>query len=321
MFLKRMNRVIILFILSLVACQNEKLPEHEAEVLTPGTPYLVVLGTAQDAGYPQAGCYKEHCMRAWNYPSLKRNATCLALIDPKSKKKWLFEATPDIKEQLFMLEQYAPDSVYELAGVFLTHGHIGHYTGLMHFGREAMNTKRINVYAMPGMCAYLGANGPWDQLVKLENIVLQHMTDDSEIELIPAIKVIPFEVSHRDEYTETVGYQISTNDIKVIFIPDIDKWSKWPHSITRIIKENDYTFLDATFFDQAELPGRDMSEIPRPFVAESMDLFSELGKADKSKIHFIHFNHSNPLLDIDSDAYKIVEQEFKVSDEGMIIKL
>ena len=64
-----------------------------------------------------------------------------------------------------------------------------------------------------------------------------------------------------------------------------------------------------------------MSEIPHPFVAESMDLFSELGKADKSKIHFIHFNHSNPLLDIDSDAYKIVEQEFKVSDEGMIIKL
>ncbi|MEM1407174.1 MAG: MBL fold metallo-hydrolase [Bacteroidota bacterium] len=316
-----MNKVILPFIISLVACQNEKRSEHKAEVLVPGTPYLVVLGVAQDAGYPQAGCYKEHCMRAWHDPSLKRSATCLALIDPQSKKKWLFEATPDIKEQLFMLEQYAPDSVYELAGVFLTHGHIGHYTGLMHFGREAMNTKHLNAYAMPGMYDYLSENGPWDQLVKLRNIVLQPMTDSAEVELTSAIKVMPFEVPHRDEYTETVGYRVSANETKMIFIPDIDKWSKWSRSITRIIKENDYAFLDATFFDQAELPGRDMSEIPHPFVAESMDRFSELGKVDKSKIHFIHFNHSNPLLNIGSDAYKIVEQEFKVSDEGMIIRL
>ena len=25
-------------------------------------PYLYVLGVAQDAGFPQAGCYKSHCM-------------------------------------------------------------------------------------------------------------------------------------------------------------------------------------------------------------------------------------------------------------------
>ena len=71
---------------------------------------------------------------------------------PRSKEeKYLFDATPDIREQLYELHQSAPDGEYVLDGVFLTHAHMGHYTGLMHFGRESAGTHGVPVYAMPRM--------------------------------------------------------------------------------------------------------------------------------------------------------------------------
>ena len=93
--------------------------------------YLYVLGVAQDAGYPQAGCYKPHCMRGWQNPDLRRGATSIALIDPIAKIKVLFEATPNLPQQLYVLEKEAPSAQYKFDGVFLTHAHMGHYAGLM----------------------------------------------------------------------------------------------------------------------------------------------------------------------------------------------
>lgn len=283
-------------------------------------PYLLVLGVAQDAGYPQAGCYAEHCARAWEDPKLMRSATSFALIDPQSKKKWLFEATPDIKKQLLLLEIFAPDSAYQLAGVFLTHGHMGHYTGLMHFGREAMGLKNIPVYAMPRMKDFLTNNGPWSQLVKLKNIELIELNDSVSVSLSPTLSVLPFTVPHRDEFTETVGYKVSAGYKNLVFIPDIDKWDKWDVDIKEVIIESDIALLDATFFDSSELPGRNMAEIPHPFVEESIASFSDLETKDKSKIHFIHFNHTNPLLIEGSPANQQVEKAgFKIAKEGGFI--
>ena len=62
------------------------------------------------------------------------------------------------------------------------------------------------------------------------------------------IKITPFLVPHRDEYSETVGYKIKANNKSLIFIPDIDKWEKWETDITQLIEKVDYAFLDATFF-------------------------------------------------------------------------
>ena len=68
---------------------------------------IVILGVAQDAGYPQAGCYEPHCMPGWQDPKLRRGATSVALIEPGSGKKYLFEATPHLQSQLYILEQEA----------------------------------------------------------------------------------------------------------------------------------------------------------------------------------------------------------------------
>jgi pyrroloquinoline quinone biosynthesis protein B len=309
--LKKLSNVMILVILCLPITVTSK--ENVS---------LVVLGVAQDAGYPQINCYKSHCTPAWKDPTKRRLVTSLAVIDRGTKQKFLFDATPDIKQQMYRLHLLAPDEDYSLSGVLLTHGHMGHYTGLMHFGREAMGAKGIKVYAMPRMAKYLSSNGPWSQLVELKNIQIKNIEDAQGFNLNSSIKIIPLLVPHRDEYTETVGYKIIGPNKTALFIPDIDKWKKWSSSIVKMIKEVDYAFLDATFYSNGELPSRDMSEVPHPFVEESMQLFTQLKKADKNKVIFIHFNHSNPLLIDGSEAQKeVVIKGFRFAVEGMKLAL
>ncbi len=249
-------------------------------------------------------------------------ATSLGLIDTQNKKKYLFEATPDIRQQMYNLHTLAPDSKYTLGGIFLTHAHMGHYTGLMHLGREAAGSKNTSVFAMPRMKQFLENNGPWSQLVKLKNIVIKELANQKQLKLTNNITIIPILVPHRDEFSETVGYKIFGPNKTVLFIPDINKWEKWNLDIIEEIKKVDYALLDATFYANGEIPNRDMSEIPHPFVEESLQLFKSLSKPDKSKITFIHFNHSYPLIDIHSNAYKkIILQGYRVASEGYTFTL
>jgi len=197
---------------------------------------------------------------------------------------------------------------------------MGHYTGLMHFGKEVMGTNSIPVFAMPKMKTFLEENGPWSQLVELENINIKALKSDSAFSLNERIQIKPFLVPHRDEFSETVGYEIMIKNKSLIFIPDIDKWEKWKKNITELIEKVDYAFLDATFYKNGELK-RDMSEIPHPFVEESMELFSKLSKKNKQKVHYIHFNHTNPLLIEGSHAQKeVLTKGFNLAKESQIIR-
>jgi len=284
-------------------------------------PYLYILGVAQDAGYPQTGCYETHCMPGWENSDLRRSPVSLGLIDPLGNKKYLFEATPDFPAQFYKLEMEAPSGQYELAGVFLTHAHIGHYTGLMFLGHEAMGASNVPVYAMPRMTRYLQENGPWSQLVSYKNIDLIPLKNNQAVSL-DSLRVTAFLVPHRDEYSETVGYRIDGPNKSAIFIPDINKWSEWQTSLTELVKTVDYVLIDATFFADGELPGRDMSKVPHPFVTESMELLGELAAEDRAKIWFIHMNHTNPLLNLESEESKSVQRRgFNIAVEGMRLVL
>ena len=284
--------------------------------------YLQVLGIAQDAGYPQANCYQAHCLRAWENKEIRRMASSIAVIDAKSATKYLFDATPDMREQLYELHLAAPDKEFTLNGVFLTHAHMGHYTGLMHFGHEATGAKNVPVYAMPRMLQFLSSNGPWDQLVRYKNIKLLPLADGTPVKFGGDLVVTPFLVPHRDEYSETVGYRIDGPNKSAVFIPDIDKWERWDTDIRAIIRSVDYALIDATFFADGELPGRDMSQILHPFVVESMALFEQLNDEEKSRVIFIHMNHTNPLLIDDSPEQAEVERRgFRFAREGMRLGL
>ena len=283
------------------------------------TPYIYILGVAQDAGFPQAGCYKPRCMEGWKSHEKRLSATSLAVIDSGNHKKYLFEATPNLPEQLFLLEREAPNS--SLAGIFITHAHMGHYTGLMYLGREAMGANQIPVYVMPKMEKYLRNNGPWSQLVKLKNVVLEPLHNGRPM-VFKSLEITPILVPHRDEFSETVGFSIKGPNKTALFIPDINKWSQWEKNIADQIKASDYALIDATFYDRNELPGRDMSKIPHPFVMETMDALSQLSDQQRSKVWFIHMNHTNPLLNLNSEQSHIVRNRgFNIASFGLKLPL
>ena len=258
---------------------------------------MIVLGTAQDGGYPHTGCEKSCCIQAYEHDSLKQFVVSLALADFENKKWWLFEATPDIKEQLHLFAEYTNHQFNFLPeGIFITHAHIGHYTGLMQLGKEVMNVASVPVYTLPRLKKFLETNGPWSQLVDLKNISLTELKEDKPFEFPGDISVTAFRVPHRDEYSETAGFKIITPEKRYLFIPDIDKWSKWDKDIVQEVKAVDEAYLDATFFSADELPNRKMSDVPHPLVTETIDLFKTESSTTKSKIYFIHFNHTNALL-------------------------
>src|SRR6266581_6542646 len=199
-------------------------------------PYLVVLGVAQDGGYPQPGCRGACCREAWKNPGLRRRVASVAIVDPESSSRLLVDATPDFPEQLRSLDTIAPVAESPgLAGIFLTHGHIGHYTGLMYLGREAMGAAEVPVYVMPRMKEFLSGSGPWSQLVRLRNIELRPMKEDEPVRLNSRISVTPIRVPHRDEYTETVGFLIKGPRRSVLYLPDIDQWQKWSVRLEKIL--------------------------------------------------------------------------------------
>jgi pyrroloquinoline quinone biosynthesis protein B len=275
------------------------------------SPFVIVLGIAQDGGAPHAGCTKPCCAERWLDPAQRRHVSCLGLVDPAASAAWLIDATPDFPVQAHRLGDVT------LAGILLTHAHIGHYTGLMYLGREAMGARALPVYAMPRMRAFLETNGPWDQLAELNNIDLRPLAAGEAVELNPRVSVTPLLVPHRDEYSETVGFRIDGPGRSALYISDIDKWHLWDRRIEDVIADVDVAWLDGTFYDAGEVPGRAMEEIPHPFIAESMQRFASLPARERAKIRFIHLNHTNPALDPDTEARRAIEAAgFRVADEG-----
>lgn len=308
---------LFMSLLGTIVCQANE--AAKAEVV------IVVLGMAQDAGRPHIGCRKSCCQDAWQHSELRRYPTCLAIVDRASSQRWIIECTPDFAWQLELLNELAPPSHVNRAGldgIVLTHAHIGHYAGLMLLGREALGADGVPVYAMPRMRSFLTSNGPWSQLVASENIKLRPMHENETLELNNRIRIEPFRVPHRDEYSETVGFIMAGPKRTALFIPDIDKWERWDTRIEELIKETDFALLDGTFYSGEELPHRDMSEIPHPFMVESLERFKTLDAADRQKIHFIHLNHSNPAHDADAaESQRVRSAGMHVARRGLKFEL
>ena len=280
-------------------------------------PFVLVLGVAQDAGVPQAG---SHDHPAWEEPSLRRRASCLALVDPANGRRWLFDATPDFREQLYRLHQAAPlegEGRSVLDGIFLTHAHIGHYTGLMMLGHEALGARGVPVHAMPRMAEFLRTNGPWSQLVRYQNIELRELGAGRVVELGGGLEVTPFLVPHRQEFSEVVGFRIEGPGRRVIFIPDIDRWEDWDQDLEKVLVGVDAAYLDGTFYANGEIPGRDMSGFPHPMITTTMDRLGHLAPEERAKVRFIHLNHTNPALRPESEERReVMRRGFRLAEEG-----
>ena len=264
---------------------------------------IIVLGHIQDAGSPHIGCERDCCKLLSPEEKEARLVSSLGIIDHDRSIGWILDATPDFPQQWELLKEAGADS---LGGIFLTHAHIGHYTGLMYLGREALGSRNVPVFAMPRMQVFLENNGPWSQLVKLGNVkihTLQHMV---AVQLAPDLSITPLKVPHRDEYSETVGFQISSLEHSAIFIPDINKWQLWEESIVDYTRAVDYAFLDGSFYSPQEIGYRPIEEIPHPTVQETMKALDVLTPAEKSRVYFIHMNHTNPILNRNSPEFRSI---------------
>ena len=279
------------------------------------SPYIYVLGNVQDAGLPHIGCDEKICVDAFN-DNKQHYVTSLALVDKKNNEYSLFDVTPDISEQLRIIENDLLDQFTLPKNIFITHAHIGHYSGLMYFGREALGSKGVKVNVLPRMFDFVNDNAPWSQLVNLNNIALTKINFRDNIEINPNLTVIPIQVPHRDEFSETAAFLIIGPNKTALYLPDIDKWSKWSISIVEMLLNVDYAFIDASFYTNNEI-NRDINEIPHPLVIETIELFSDLSDYQRDKVYFIHMNHTNQMLDPNSDISRnVLQKGFNIARLG-----
>ena len=270
----------------------------------------ILLGAAQDAGLPQAGCACDRCRRALGNPALRQYVVCLGLIHRASGQMWMIDATPDFREQLALLQRAAPEC--KLAGILLTHAHMGHYTGLIHLGREAWNTRRMPVYTTPRMAAFLMRNQPWQQLAKFGNIAIHLSPPGKPIGLATGLSATPLAVPHRDEWSDTMAFRIEGETCSLFYCPDIDDWDRWDYSLPRMLGEVDVALLDGAFFSPAEIPGRNIAEIPHPLATDT----TERAAGADCAVRLIHLNHTNPLWDDGPERAWVVERGVGVGATG-----
>ena len=286
---------------------------------------VVLLGTAQDGGVPHLACRCPRCTLARSEPSYQRTAASLGIINQATGRVFLVDATPDLRVQLDRLtsdEDY-PDgrAGSPLDGVLLTHAHIGHYTGLIHFGREVLSTDRLPLYCTDRMARFLETNGPWSQLVDLAQVIVNRLETGVALRLDEGLLVTPVPVPHREEYSDTVGYLIAGPGRKLLYVPDIDSWGKWDRSLPETLRDVDVALLDGTFYSRDELP-RNLSEVPHPPMEETIDLLGAAVPKVETEILFTHFNHTNPVLDKEGELKSELEEKgFRCAEEGMVLDL
>ncbi|MEZ5988852.1 MAG: MBL fold metallo-hydrolase [Planctomycetota bacterium] len=276
----------------------------------------MVLGVAQDGGLPHLGCEKPCCVEA-RRDGRRLDPACVGVRDLETGGLLMVEATPGIERQAHRLRAVAGregGGRNPVDAILLTHAHIGHYAGLVHLGREVASSRRLPVWTSPRMAAFLRANGPWSQLVELDQIELHVFEPRVPFSPMPGLEVTAIPVPHRDEFSDTHAFKLRGPEGTLLFLPDIDRWE--PALLAELLDGVDRAYLDGTFYDGRELPGRDLSEIPHPPMVVTMDLCATQAAAAPGRLRFIHLNHTNPALRDRAILDAVRSRGFAVAEEG-----
>jgi pyrroloquinoline quinone biosynthesis protein B len=289
-----------------------------------GDLYALVLGSVQDAGFPQVGCYTPRCDagRALLAAGRGRFVSSLALIEPRAERFYLVDATPDITRQLDLITEPAfrrrAAERRPFDGIFLTHAHIGHYAGLAMLGREGLGILETPVYCTQAMAGFLASNYPWRFLVDQGHIALRPLPVDEWHRIDAFLEVQLWQVPHRNEIADTVAFVFRGPDASILFLPDINAWSMWNRNVAEAVASVDVALVDGTFWSLDELPGRTLDEVPHPLMLQTMDVLQ--GVVDRKQTHVVltHLNNTNPALDDGGpEQAEIARRGFGLAREGM----
>lgn len=262
-----------------------------------------ILGSAQDGGVPHLGCDCDTCSRAREDKNLQRYATGLKVYDEEKDVNYIFDASSDIRFQI-------GDEFID--GIFLSHAHLGHITGLLYLGKESFNANMVDVYCSESVADFLRDSHPYRLLIDRNNIVLNTFDEDENLNGM-GMNVEPVEVIHRYAPTDMHAFRIRSGSNTLLYLTDIDHWTE---TAEEQVREADVALIDGCFWSDDEIDRYD--RVPHPTIKDSLERFEGSG----TDIIFTHLNHTNPVLLPDSDERDEVEDRgFRVAEDGMEIEL
>lgn len=217
---------------------------------------------------------------------------------------YLFDVSPDIRHHI-------GDEFID--GIFLSHAHLGHVTGLLYFGKEAANTEEVPVHCSGTVAEFLAETSPYRLLIDRNNIDVREFSA-GKAQNVMGITVTPVNVENKGYVpTDTYGFVIRTQDTTLFYVSDMDEWTE--DAVARV-RDADIAIIDGCFWSREEIERYE--NVPHPPIRESMERLEDID----TDIYFTHMNHTNPVLDPESDERQQVEENgFTVAEDGMEIEL
>ncbi len=294
-------------------------PGGTGSVASPVMWSVMVLGSAQDGGMPQFGAHTalDEAARTGEIP--RRFSSSVAVVGDDGRVL-LLDVGPDLKahEEVLATNSAMGRRVEStpIDGVVITHAHVGHYAGLLLFGRETHAADAMPCWVTAKMARFLESEAPWRLLVEQGHLDLRAHEPPASFEPWADLSVSLIPVPHRHEASDTVAISINGS---ALYLPDIDSWGEWSEA-EDVIGAHSTAFLDATFWSDTELPHRDMEAIKHPFVPDTLERFAHL--APSRRLVLTHLNHTNPISDPASPEHAaVLEAGFEVAIEGLTIRL
>ncbi len=279
---------------------------------------VTLLGIAQDGGRPQPLCQKPCCANVGLDERAFPTSIGVKLGDMSTH---LFDATRNLGDQLNIWQENLP------AHVWLTHAHFGHVDGLGLFGRETIGAKGIMLHVSQKMKQLIQTTPQWALMLEQGVFSLEVFTTGEEI-FFDSESIIPLLVPHRDELSDMHAFIIRGKEKSLLYLPDHDTWEETLSLYhCKLIREwlekfdIDTAFIDGTFWSHHELSERPQEDVPHPPVSQTIAHLGTRLPGDPD-LYFIHLNHTNPLYDGSSSAYKTVKaMGWKIGIQGMKISL
>lgn len=153
-----------------------------------------------------------------------------SLLIQKKGKTLLFDASPDIRQQLLHVQ------AKKLDAVFLTHYHFDHFWGVGDLHQLSyVNKAQFPVYANKDVLQHIEKHLPWLDLNLKPIQKTTHIKD---------LKITSFDVKHAP-YLKTTGYAIQSQGKRAIYVPDILDLDE---NAKKICKQANLIIADGQYF-------------------------------------------------------------------------
>lgn len=302
--------------------------------------YIYVLGSAAGGGFPQWNCNCENCagVRQGTLNAKVRTQSSIA-VSANGTDWVLFNASPDIRQQLFDFKAAQPARALRGTGihsVVLMDSQVDHTTGLLTL-REGCP---INVWCTKMVHQDLSTGFPLFNMLKHWNGGLQHqeidptqsfsIPDITDLEFIPLIirSAAPPYSPHRHDPHDGDNIAMIVKDHRtqkqLFYAPGLGKIDD---QIMDIMAESDCVMIDGTLWCDDEMQRRGVGtktgqEMGHLYIHGEGGSLSYLDQLQKPRKVYIHINNTNPILDEDSTASAILKaHHVEVAFDGMHIEL